>query len=320
MRHVFDSISKGLLLIAVGAVFLLINFGFLSWGFWLSAVDLWPLLLILLGIGLLFSRRIPFSAVLLVFLLILVGYSWTFGERYTPFPGGIGRSIPFYGSSARSHGVSPADIKLPEGVTKAKFDIKLGGSKVDIHSLGSGEDNSKQLLKGTYQWDSPFANGEPTLEAHQSGDTMNISYSTMKRGGITDSLDFGLSNKVNYSLNIDAGAIDGDLDFSELPVQVLKLNTGASKIRLAFGDTGINLDGKINSGASDVTLVIPENVGLRVHISGVASKTDFMGSGLLLDNKDWVSPGYEQARTKMNLDISTAAGSVHLERPELATH
>lgn len=70
---VISNVSRGLLLIAIGVVFILINFGILPWSFWSSAVDLWPLILIFLGIGLLFSKKVPFSAVLLVFLLVLVG-------------------------------------------------------------------------------------------------------------------------------------------------------------------------------------------------------------------------------------------------------
>ncbi|MHB1652257.1 MAG: LiaI-LiaF-like domain-containing protein [Desulfitobacteriaceae bacterium] len=318
MRRMFDSVSRGLLLISIGIVFLLINFGILSWGFWFSAVDLWPLLLILLGIGLLFSKRVPFSAVLLVFLLILVGYSMTFGERSTPFWYGPGRYIPFY-SSAQSGGQFPVDVKLPNGVTKAQVNMNLGGAKVDIHPL-SGDDKAKQLVQGSYQWESAFVSDKPTLNVRQSGDTMQVMLSSGRRPGIKDNLDLGLSNRVKYSFKIDAGAVDGNLDFSEIPVEDLTLNTGASKFRLVFGDTGTTLNAKVSSGASDITLAVPENVGLRVHMSGVVSNTDFMGTGLFLDNKDWVSSGYDQARSKVSLDVSMAAGSVHLERPQIATH
>ncbi|MDD2211374.1 MAG: DUF5668 domain-containing protein [Desulfitobacteriaceae bacterium] len=82
MKTVFNSVSHGLLFICLGVIFFLINFEILSWGFWLSILDLWPLILILAGISLLFKKQIPFSLILMVFLIVLVSCSLIFGERY----------------------------------------------------------------------------------------------------------------------------------------------------------------------------------------------------------------------------------------------
>lgn len=75
MNRVFDNLSRGLLLITIGIIFLLLNYGYLSWSLWVRVIDLWPLILVLAGIGLLFNRRIPFSMILLIFILSMVGYS-----------------------------------------------------------------------------------------------------------------------------------------------------------------------------------------------------------------------------------------------------
>jgi len=108
------------------------------------------------------------------------------------------------------------------------------------------------------------------------------------------------------------------IDLSQLMVDNLKIGTGASNFELQFGETGIATQGKIDSGASKLTLVVPESVGLQIRLKGVATSTDFMGSGLLLDDKKWVSPNYSEAKTKIDLEISTAAGSVRLERPKMS--
>lgn len=84
MKRTFDSISRGMLLISLGVVFFLLNYGKLSWNFWLNVIDLWPLILIFAGIGLLLSRRIPFSTILLIFLLSMVGYSLVMGDKPIP--------------------------------------------------------------------------------------------------------------------------------------------------------------------------------------------------------------------------------------------
>ncbi|HZK85588.1 MAG TPA: hypothetical protein VFC58_13160, partial [Desulfosporosinus sp.] len=129
-------------------------------------------------------------------------------------------------------------------------------------------------------------------------------------------LELNLSRRVNYDLELSTGVINGTMDLSQLLVDNLKISTGASNFRLEFGDTGIATHGKIDSGASKLTLVIPENVGVLILLKGVATSTNFMGSGLLSDDKKWVSPQYADALTKIDLEISMAAGSVQLERPK----
>jgi len=79
MRKTIDYLCRGLLLIVLGVVLLLNNYGVLPWNVWLGFVDTWPFILILGGITLLSGRRIPFSAVLLVFFIIMIAYAvfWT---------------------------------------------------------------------------------------------------------------------------------------------------------------------------------------------------------------------------------------------------
>ncbi|HWQ88454.1 MAG TPA: DUF5668 domain-containing protein [Desulfitobacteriaceae bacterium] len=315
MKTFWANVSRGLLFICLGVIFILINFGILSWSFWLSVLDLWPLILILLGIGLLFNKQLPFSTILLVFLIALVGYSLIFGARYVPW-----NPLNYYfyqdsGTSSSENSLT-TDVPLFTGITKAEVDMKLGGAQVNLASLIPADDQNL-LIKGSYNWNNMYGSNRPEFSTRQEGETMIVSLVSGAHGGMNNRLQMGLSEKVRYTLDINAGAITGDLDFSRLEIEKLLLKTGASNFQLQFGDTGLTTEGKIDSGASGITLVVPENVGLRVHLNGVATDTNFMGSGFLLDNKEWLSPGYEQARTKVNLDISCAAGSINLMRPDV---
>ena len=322
MRTVFNSVSRGLLLIAIGVVFFLINYGYLSWSLWLHAVDLWPLILILAGIGLLFSRRIPLSAVLLVFLLSIVGYSMVMGDKPVP------RQMYNLFYDERVGGTDRTDsinVPLPSDVKKARVNLELGGAKALVRALDTGA-SASQLINGTYKWKGQVSNLGPQgsiFSTDQAGDVLTATLSSTSFRGNTNKLnvsdlELNLSTKPHYDLDISAGAINGTIDVSRLLVDNLEVSTGASKFELQFGDTGIITKGKIDSGASELTLVVPENVGLKVRLNGVASSTNFMGSGLLLENKNWVSPNYAEAKSKIDLEISTAAGSVQLERSKVS--
>lgn len=320
MRSVFTSISRGLLLIAIGVIFFLLNYGVLSWSFWFHVADLWPLILILAGIGLLFSRRIPLSAVLLVFLLSMVGYSMVMGDK--PLPGQ--RNNLFHAGATESEQIN---VPLPSDIKKARVNLKLGGAQVNVAALDSGVSES-QLMTGNYHGKTDSSNQEANKSAvttQQSGDTLaatasfgtnmgNVNWGMSERSN----LELNLSRKVHYDLDMSAGAINGSMDLSRLLVDNFKISTGASNFRMEFGDTGIATHGKIDSGASKLTLVIPENVGVTIRLNGVATSTNFMGSGLLLNDKNWVSPQYGDSKTKIDLEISLAAGSVQLERPKIS--
>jgi hypothetical protein len=318
MRKAFDSISRGLLLITIGVIFFLLNYNILSWNFWYNVVDLWPLILILAGLGLLFSRRIPLSAVLLVFLLSMVAYSMVVGDK--PLPGQINNLF-----HTRTTETKLINVPLPTDVKKANVKLNLGGAKVSVAALDAGASESQVMTgnyQGTKQSDVSGSAGS-SLTSKQSGDTLNVTLLSTFFGNKSDTinqndLELNLSRKVHYDLDMSAGAINGTVNLSRLLVDNFKISTGASDFRLEFGDTGIATQGKIDSGASKLTLVIPENVGVTIRLNGVATSTNFMGSGLLLDNKSWVSPQYADALTKLDLEISMATGSVTLERPKVS--
>lgn len=318
MKRAFDSVSRGLLLIAMGVIFFLLNYGILSWGFWMHVGELWPLILILAGIGLLFNRRIPLSFVFLVFLLCMVGYSLVVGDKPVPWQ----MNIPFNSGTIET---KPVNIPLPPEVKKAQVNLKLGGAQVELQALDPGN-SEHQLMTGNYQGkseNSDQGSAGSGLSTQQSGDTLSVTLSSASFGekmnkNNRSNIQLNLSSKVHYDLDVTAGAINGNIDLSRLAVDNLNISTGASNFELQFGDTEITTQGKIDSGASKLMLVVPENVGLRIRLNGVATNTNFMGSGLLLEDKNWVSPNYAAAKTKIDLEVSTAAGSVQLDRPKMS--
>jgi len=60
----------GFLLILIGIILILNNFGYLGWHFWLQVLRLWPLLLIAVGIGMLLRSS---TVTWLMISVILIG-------------------------------------------------------------------------------------------------------------------------------------------------------------------------------------------------------------------------------------------------------
>lgn len=306
MRRAVDSVFKGLFLILLGLVFFANMYGFLPWDFWINVLDLWPLLLIVAGIALFFNKRIPFSAVLVVFLLGLVGYSYVLGSP------SLDNRIPLVKGTVKNMELS---APLDPVVKKAEVTLNLGGVDLDVRGV-EGVSNSNQVVSGTYDWSGRANFGAPEFNYKTNGDTMKIEFSSEKRAGSGENeLQLNLSDQVYYrNVKLNAGAVKGTLDFSRLQVEDLDISTGASDIELRFGDTGGKTKVDLSTGATKLNLVVPENVGLKINISGIASETNFTGDGLILSSEDWVSPNYEEVKTKIEIEISMAAGKINLER------
>lgn len=313
MFHRLESLSRGFLFITLGIVFFLNTYGILPWDFWINVVNLWPLLLIFGGIALLFNRRIPFTTVLLVFLVVLVGYSFIPGVNNSKYQG------PFHLSTGEEKAMELA-VPMDQGIKKANVSLNLGGSDINLNSAAPNV-NSQNVLAGHYEWSShiaPASDMAPKLSQHKNGDTMNIQFNSEKRMGNGESkLDFTLNPQVDYGdMKVNAGAFNGTMNLSQLRVSNLDINSGASQLELRFGDTGTTTNADINAGASKVTLVVPEQVGLKIKVSGFTNSTNFAGDGLFLQDKEWVSPNYDSAKTKINMSMSVAAGKIELERPQ----
>lgn len=306
MRRTADSLSRGFLFIVLGIVFFLNSYGVLPWGFWANVVDLWPLIFILGGIALLFNRRIPFSTVMLVFLIVLVGYSFMPGvdrNRYIgPFNEGSSRGGEFL-------------VPMEEGIKKANLTLNLGGTDLRLNTAGPISDPNK-LFYGKYDWKANFASEAPQTSHTKNGDTVNIQFNAeRKMGSGTSKMDLTLNPQVDYGkMEINAGALNSVLDLSELRVNNLDINSGASQLELRLGDAGVSTQAEINAGASKIKLVVPEQVGVKIKLSGFTSSTNFVGDGLILNDKEWVSPNYDTAKTKVDMKISVAAGKIDLER------
>lgn len=313
MGQRINTIFTGLLLIALGMVFFANMYGYLPWNFWINVVDLWPLVLIIAGIALFFNKRVPFSAVLLIFLVVLVGYSFVLGQSYGP-----------HGHPSDSDRVMNLEAVLEERVEKADLDLTLGGTAIKLSALDELEE-SRFLVQGKYEWNpllgkesrfiSRHFSSEPEFKYDRSGRTAKVKFKTkVGSGSVGDALDLELSPEVEYDIDISAGAIDGVLDFSKLKVEDLDISLGASALTLKMGDTGGRSKVDISSGASDITIIVPESVGLKINVSGIVSDTNFAGDGMLLSSKDWVSDNYNEADTKIEMNISMAAGKIDLQR------
>ncbi len=137
------SIIGPLILITIGGLFLLANFGYITSSFWLMLVQFWPLILILAGLEILLGRtRGGQLIVLLVGLLAVGGILWLL---INPGTFAIGTSMNTDTIDETRDGVDTANLELKPGVggmevvmpsnagtVTAKLDGGIGGLTILI--------------------------------------------------------------------------------------------------------------------------------------------------------------------------------------------
>jgi hypothetical protein len=122
-----------------------------------------------------------------------------------------------------------------------------------------------------------------------------------------------LQNDLPWEINIDSGATNGTFDFSDIMVESLSVDTGASNLVVRLGDNGGETAVSIAAGASSLTLQVPITAALRMKISSALAGQEFEGLDLTREGEYYVTPNLEQAKSIINLDISAAASRLRVE-------
>ncbi|HHV78838.1 MAG TPA: hypothetical protein GXX40_04410 [Firmicutes bacterium] len=314
----------GFLLLLLGLVLLGNTMGYVPWTAWVMLVLYWPVLLIAAGIELLVRRRISFGwLVALALLIVLVGGMLLKSPWAERIPGYYMLSEPMFfwfrpwirerperpmwPPDGPRFGPGEQTIRevLPPGVQRARYDIKLGAGRL---KLGSATD---MLIDGKIS----YSGAKPEFSYNVSGGEARVQLRHVERGAVDSATwDLSLNKTIPIAVRMDVGACDADLDMSELKVEELDLDMGASRLRVTFGDTGMNTKARIKAGASKIELSAPEAAGIRIRATSALSSNNFAEEGLTWSGGYWTSPNWGKPGTSLDIEVSAGVSSVVLRR------
>ncbi|SDL63567.1 Cell wall-active antibiotics response 4TMS YvqF [Catalinimonas alkaloidigena] len=111
-------------------------------------------------------------------------------------------------------------------------------------------------------------------------------------------------------IEMDAGAGDFEIDLRGSSARELEINAGVGEVTIDLsGDWDHDFNADINGGIGQVTLILPRNVGVRVHASGLGS---IDADGFEKDGGNYVNDLYGHAKHNLRIDISGGLGSIEL--------
>ncbi|MBM3932834.1 MAG: hypothetical protein FJ319_00765 [SAR202 cluster bacterium] len=281
-------------LVTLGVIFLLQNLDVLPSSIWSDLWRLWPVIIILVGVGIIFrSASQTVAAVVAVALIAVL----------------VGAIVYAANNDVFSSGGQVTTLSEPLGdIRTIQANVDFGAGRLRVGTLPAGSTN---LFEARLQ--NPGEPAEAVMTRNGSDGTLTISrtdggpFSWFGRGDVEWTINLSRSPTVRFDL--DSGAADMELDLMELRATSVDISTGAADLDVTMPANAGNVIAKISAGAADVSVRIPQGVAARItNESGLSSidiASRFPKVGDVHQSSD-----YDTATNRIDLRISAGASDV----------
>lgn len=287
-----NKLFTGIMLIVLGLLFLLVNLGYLSIHVFFSIFDLWPLILVVVGINILFRNKpILHYITWILFFVILIAY----GVFINGAPIKKNKYVHNNFSITKSANTSYGELNLGTGAARLTIDSE--GENL----LTTNQSGRKLIFREAYK-----NNKETAILSFKEEEFKGILWNSNNRSEYS----FKLNKDIIWDLDLDFGAVSGDLNLAEVPVKSLDLDFGAGDLHIILGTKYEKTNVKIDSGASNLDITMPNDAGIKIKLDTALTKTNVADLSLNKSGDYYISSNYEEAPTKLDFDIDMGAGKI----------
>lgn len=293
-------IAWPVILITLGVLFLLSNLGYLTLSVWSTLWRFWPMILILVGIDLLFSRRHPWIGATIALAVVAAAIALVLvlsGPSAQPlFSGGP---------------VAPRYVSEELGdLRSATVDIDFGAGELSIGSLPQDSNrfveveaaprNSGSRLRKSFS----DSNGTGYLTLRSDGRPW-----TPFEGDVVENWKINLAQGLPLDLRLKTGASKSTVDLSDLTIRDLRVEVGAAAAEIILPKEGATR-AFVKAGVADVQIEVPEGMAARIHPKvGLGSinvdQQRFPNRGSYYTSND-----YDSSDNRVELEIDSGVASV----------
>jgi len=296
----YFSIFFGLLLVIAGAIWILNELRIIEipfYLFWIAAAKMWPLILIVVGICIIFRSRIVTFIIAIIYVLIIIAGAYGLsGAIDLPFI----EKLNYIKNDFDNKKAYEMQIDKLADTTQAELNLNIG---IAEDTVISGADNDYLL---DFKTDiSPQTDVINTFGKQ----TVNINCRQRK----IDNSYFKLNKDVIWDLSIKSGSSELDLDLRDLNVEDIDIDSGASDIKGRLSSKAAKVNINISSGASDIEFKIPRGSACEIVSSSAATSIkigDEKISGI--GKKTYRSDNFDTALNKFYFNISSGASEISI--------
>jgi hypothetical protein len=283
-------------LILVGIVALLVNVGLIATDRLSLLVDLWPLILIVIGLELLARRTLPGSpGDVAAVLIVLIA---------------AGGAIAYVGLAPNPAATHELDASEKVGtLDHASLEVDVGSARISVDgAAGEGE-----LYTAHIEYSGP----KPGINLNRSTGKLEISQGSTSFGVFRSRnfiLDIHLNPTLPWSIVGNSGAATDTFELAHVNVRSIELNTGASREDITLGKPSGIVPITVNGGALTVHLHRPAGTAASVTVSGGALNLEADGQQHRgIGSQNWQSAGYDGATDAYKVEINGGACTVGID-------
>ncbi|WP_419802922.1 LiaF transmembrane domain-containing protein [Mucilaginibacter sp.] len=322
-----DRLFTGMFLLGIGILFLLNNFNIISFH-WGNLLGLWPILLIISGVNIVFphynsngAAAVKVLVFLALFSLVVYrgvmppdnhfwnrnfnGHTFFNDQNNDDEDGSDNKNVVKTESSGTYNEPYTPQVKV------ANLNIRGGGvtyvlqdTTNDLFSASTQEMGGRFLFSTT---------------ASDSGKTINFN---TKNNSHSMNWDTDNGNKASIKLNpnpewnvdISAGASKLDMDFSKFKIRNLRVKGGAASMDFKLGQpTAGNTTVEVATGVSEVSISVPENAACQINSKTGLSSKNFEGFQSKNDGQ-YQTAGFDAAPKKIYLNLKGGISDFSVKR------
>jgi hypothetical protein len=304
----------GLFFLVFGGVLLAARQGWISDEVVASLWQLWPLLLIAIGLSIILAGRVAGWLGGAIVSICLGAMAASFVQ------GGV---FPFVGCGGGDDG-TPFATQEGELASSAEVDITFSCGELSV-AAGAGSawsvsgssssgrvphvtesDGGVSMESGTRSF--PFSSGRETWTVRlPSEPTLDVGLTLNAGSGLVE---LGGARLERVSSTVNAGSLTLDLrDVSAIEGLGGTVNAGSNVTWLPE----LAVEGSLTVNAGSLVICAPEGIGLRLNTgSNPISSNDFDRAGLVQVDGGWETPDYDSAAVRTELNVTANAGSMSL--------
>jgi len=286
----------GIFLLFLGVVFLLQTFSVLRWGLWGTLWRFWPVLIIVIGLGILLRRYNAWLVSLLV--LAILGTC-------------LGIAIWQYSPSLSSGIVTRGYSEPLDGLERAQIEIDFSAGSVTIGGLPLGSLNFVEV-------DSEVRNSRKAINAdfHQQDGEGELYLSTVNQrswGGDGIGWEVRFTKSIPLVINIKSAASSMELDLSGLQATKLRLDVDAGNYVVTTPAKAGTSNIEIEANAANIEVTIPDGVAAKIQVDTNLSVLDVDENRFPQQGGYYMSQDFVSAENRVELEIDCDVGRVQVK-------
>jgi len=260
-RKSYRSFFWPVILLGIGVIWLLVNLGILpTTNLWLL-LRLWPVLIIVAGLDVLFTRRLSLLGALLA-LLIIAGVVFILLN---------GEQLDLEGSPESQ--VETFSVPLDDNWI-THVDLNLSTQRTTISAL-AGSDNLVEAEIGHYGRVDFRVTGEEEKWITLQHDGI-LSWPFLFSPGDDDLVwDIGLSPMGTFDLKVDASTGEMQIDLTGITLSDFRFDGGTGTSEIHLPETAADYDVYIDGSTGAIDLIVPREGNISMRVDGSTGKITF---------------------------------------------